>query len=1196
MKISHLGEVIKFNDNFKTAINLYLSLNKTEKVLNYIPTKSSVLILDDYLTAALNNKENANLLIGPYGKGKSHLLLVLLAILSLERNKENTKVIKNIADKIEKLEGIGEKVKEDINSAWENKRYLPVIVSDTSNGLSQAFLTALNDALKREDLNELAPDTYYSDAIKKIEDWKENYPNTYEQFEQLLRSHETSIKVLRKELKTYSEKALSLFKELYPKVTAGSTFNPLASSDVLPLYKGVSEKLAEEYDYKGIYIVFDEFSKFIESLDGHNAGASMKLIQDMCELASESGSSQIRFTMVAHKSIKEYGKHLSNEIINAFTGIEGRIVEKYFITSSKNNYELIKNAIVKDVKFSEVPQIKKYLSQDKADKYYELPTFKSSFERKDFEEIVFKGCYPLNPISSYLLLNTSEKVGQNERTLFTFISNDEPNSMSRLVCENEIDRLNSIGADAIYDYFSGIFKKDINNEAVHNIWLSAEYALTKCATEEEKKIVKAIAIMLIVNKNDDIPTNEKFICLSVFNEISNESINKLVEKHIIYLKSSTETYSFQTRAGSELKAEINKQRTIKADNKVNYPAVLQQITGRHFVIPRKYNSDNRITRYFIHEYMDVSTFLSIDSAETFFDKKTCCDGKVITLYSFGSPRQREVSAHVEKLACTNLVVVSPKDKLDELKTLKDFEILEEIRQRDTFINNNGALKREIPLLEEEIVAQVEASLAEIYESDRTAIYSYQSNCLKKDKWDQAENVVGQCCNELYFKAPIINNELINRSEITTAQTKKTRICVINALLNHTDDENYLSGSGQEATVYRALFVNTGLNSENPQKNLAEVISLIDSYIDSCCDHKNSLEGIVEKITSKPYGMRKGVVPFFFAYALSKRREDIILYFSGMETQLDAERIVNMCEKPAAYSLFISKEDHLKEKYIKSLNAMFYVNEERGLSDNRIKNIIVCMQRWFRGLPQISRNITGIDAYNCSEETKHNLKIIKKTLQKAESNPYEILFVNFPKEFKAKKLSDVYEILKECKQILDTYYDWSTNRVATIIGKVFGNTDENRDLLHLLKEWHDNQSEQSKKGLHSNSIISLMTCIEKLDVNKDNDNHAVAQKLAFAVSNMYLENWFENAFDEFETTLTNLKEEIQEIKSENSNDKLNLSFTGTDGQKKDIYFEKPDEDEVMILKNMLEDALETYDDLSVNDRVAVLVEMIEKITR
>ena len=136
-------------------------------------------------------------------------------------------------------------------------------------------------------------------------------------------------------------------------------------------------------------------------------------------------------------SIKEYGKYLSQELIEFVYWYRGTNNRKYFVTSSKNNYELIKNAIIKDeTKLKDIPNFDKYLSEEKLKAYWSLPAFKSNFLENEFRNIIFRGCYPLNPIASYLLLNISEKVAQNERTLFTFISNDEPHSMARFVAEH----------------------------------------------------------------------------------------------------------------------------------------------------------------------------------------------------------------------------------------------------------------------------------------------------------------------------------------------------------------------------------------------------------------------------------------------------------------------------------------------------------------------------------------------------------------------------------------------------------------------------------------------------------------------------------------------------------------------------------------------------------------------------------------
>ena len=83
------------------------------------------------------------------------------------------------------------------------------------------------------------------------------------------------------------------------------------------------------------------------------------------------------------------------------------------------DYEVI---IKDEEKLSRIPGIDSILGEEKAENYYQLPVFRSNFEKQDFKNIVFKGCYPLNPIASCMLLNVSEKVAQNERTLFTFIS------------------------------------------------------------------------------------------------------------------------------------------------------------------------------------------------------------------------------------------------------------------------------------------------------------------------------------------------------------------------------------------------------------------------------------------------------------------------------------------------------------------------------------------------------------------------------------------------------------------------------------------------------------------------------------------------------------------------------------------------------------------------------------------------------
>ena len=88
----NLSNIITVNERFESSINLKLDLENNKKVDAYIPTSSSVAILDAFLEDLLYEKKwTSTMLTGAYGKGKSHLLLVLLFLLNrlLHKKRKN---------------------------------------------------------------------------------------------------------------------------------------------------------------------------------------------------------------------------------------------------------------------------------------------------------------------------------------------------------------------------------------------------------------------------------------------------------------------------------------------------------------------------------------------------------------------------------------------------------------------------------------------------------------------------------------------------------------------------------------------------------------------------------------------------------------------------------------------------------------------------------------------------------------------------------------------------------------------------------------------------------------------------------------------------------------------------------------------------------------------------------------------------
>ena len=494
---------------------------------------------------------------------------------------------------------------------------------------------------------------------------------------------------------------------------------------------------------------------------------------------------------------------------------------------------------------------------------------------------------------------------------------------------------------------------------------------------------------------------------------------------------------------------------------------------------------------------------------------------------------------------------------------------------------------------DDLTIELETIIGSVYEDDLdTKVFYFNDDRIENVKSGNVEEAVNECCLNVYTSTPIINNEMVNRAEIGTAQTKKARLNIVQTILSHTNTLEFYNGSNQEATIYRALFGVTGIIDGDTREDIQFVIDEINRYVDSCCDKKVAVKEMVYKLVKAPYGMRTGVIPFYLAYVLANRREDIIVYFSNQEVQITSEIVVNMCEQPEDYAVYVSKEDLQKEKYISELNMLFEVEDNRNLSSNRIKDIIICMQRWFRSLQQATRNVICLDQYVDNDNMVRAMKTIKKAMQKVEFNPFEILFVEFPEAFGTDSLEESFKVIDDCKTCYDDYFRWIEEQAITAI---YGLWDRKRkqDLYHTLKEWYDKQSKRSKMGLYDGRMTNFMSCLEGLDVYSDQD---VASKVVKAVTDVYMENWNTGSLEEFIEALTSVKNEVESIREDSASGELELKFIGRNGETIKKLYSYANEDTGSILRNIIEDTLDEYDDLSINDRVSILLEMIEKIIK
>lgn len=1183
-----LKELITIDTRFRKSVNLHLDLGDYEKVGEYIPTKSSVKILKDYLEIVQGkNSANANILIGPYGKGKSHLLLVLLAILKGEHKK-----LKNL---FQNIQGIEEEASEKIKNLWDtHKPFLPVLVSTTGNDLNASLIQALREALVRENLENLAPDSYYSEAVKSIHRWKKHFPDTYEQWERFLKKRGYTTTGFVRELQNHNKNVLQLFMELYPKLTAGSRFQPMLQQEALQLYRDVNHKLCEEYEYSGIYIIFDEFSKYIEGHVEENFARDMKILQDMCELANNSMEEKLFITLVAHKSIHEYEKNIPNSVKNAFKGVEGRLKEIRFIVSAQNNYELIADTIKKNEpefteelqKRMEEPHIHKVIEET-----FALPCFQSLFTQADYQRVLVRGCFPMLPLCAYSVLHLSEKVAQNERTIFTFLTNDEPGSLVRILKKGAED---FIGIDAVYDYFQSLFRESADMPEIHSEWLKADYALQLAENEIEKKIIKALAIIRMLHREDEVPAQDKPLRLSV--GISKEEYKKamadLCQRGLVLYRSSLGMYAFKNKVGVDVEAEIAKEMS-GISKGFQLCEKIAEVSELEYIIPRKYNQDYTMTRYFSYEYMTPEAFLKLEQAKYLFEKKDS-DGKIIALVSEKEIPVQAIKEHTQRLQEERIVVLVPQNTFSQTENLKRLLAVGALQENESLIEENKVLLQELKLYQEDLSFEINVALEESFlPENQKSMVVHLGEEQQGFTATSFHIFLSSILEEYYEYTPKINHELLNIQNVT-GQYLRARNQVVDAILSEQDCEKYLKGTNPESMVYRATFVRTGVieqqgGARETDQGCKELLKEIGNYFGQCMGQKQSFSLLYEKLQGKDYGVRKGILPLFIAMKLARLEETAVVYFGKKELDINAEVLNYINEAPEKYQLYIEAEK--KEEYLEGLEEIFCENQGKIFTKQmRLRRISEDMQRWYRGLPQYAM-ITR----NFPEEHLEAVRFVRNLLKRAELNPRELIFERLPQGLAASDLNQTLLAVKKVRQMLDQAVVRLEEEIIAEIKTIFG-AKEQESLKGCLILWYQQYEEKASASILKSLADHFMRYLREL---QEKDSEKIVWELSRRLLDMYFEDWNDSTREEFVQVLQQVKEEVEAVaeKDVTASGKCRIILQNENG--KDIlnksYDENQEDSTVDFFKNMISEALEEFEGtLETNQKVTVLAKAIMEL--
>lgn len=1185
------GDFIKGNEGFQYSINLQYDLMNQKKIEGYIPTRKSTDILYEYLlNTKVDERDKATVLIGPYGKGKSHLLLILLGLMC--GNSES----KELNKLVDKIKNINPQCGVEANEVLTQKKYLPLIINFNSDDLNQAFLVALNHALKDANIKDILPSTYFDSAISTINGWQVYEDNgMITKVKALIKNKcGLNLQAYLENLNSYDKKAYELFKEVFEEVTSGISFNPMVNSDIVKLIEETNYKLKEIYGYDGIIIVFDEFSKFIEASDNINNKKDLKILQDIAELSARSKSPQMHLVCITHKTINEYISKIPQEKIDDWRTIEGRFKEILFISSSQQNYELISNATKKnETKLKEFIKNNKEILEELTSEGERL--FNSIYKNKDYIKEIVHGCFPLHPYTTFALPIVSEKVAQNERTLFTYLSKEESNSLIDFVNRNT-GELELVTLDQLYDYFEPLFKKETFNESIYNVWIQIDTALKIAFSDLEKKIIKVLGIIYIVNDLKIISPNEYTLrhSLNEEKEKIEKSLQDLKQRDILILRKGSDTLDFLPTSSVDVKNKIKNLAETRFKD-IKHSEVYSELVDLKYILPKKYNDEYKITRYFKRVFMTIDEMTAYSNAEQLL-KEYDSDGIIIDLIYFREKEMKETNDWLEIINDNRILVVIPSKGVNSeiSKNISEYKSMQYLKNDVEFLKEDKAIETQLELLYEDLTDKIINYVRENYEltSSNCSIYA-NAKQYKFIKLVELSDLISSICEKNFANTPKINNELINKNNLS-GQIEKARDIIVSLLLNGSYRHFDYTMNSSECTLFRATIKNQNLLEDNVYNNI--IVDEIFNFINKAESEEVSLGDLYNILTSnvKGIGARKGILPIYLAFAFKDYKDEAILYLrsgrSKKEMNLDYKILTNINDNPDKYLLKIEKGTVEKTNYINELSGMFlqYLNSK---SDNKFINIVKGMQSWLQSLSLLTQNYKK-DITNDTMISSNVVKL-RRDIMRYEMNYREFLFGEIISILKVDSYDKCINKLKAIKKQLDSYDDKVKEYLIKKTNQII-NKNYQGSLSSNLRLWYLELEKDKKVHLYNGTTNDLLKLINNID-NNDKEN---INRLAKIMTGLSIEDWNDTTIDVYLEELTSCKNSIDnyEVACDKANDSLiKIVFNTEDDKQVEKTFNKTAISEMgSMLLNALDESIEEFaDSIDDNEKRNILMNILER---
>ncbi len=747
--------------------------------------------------------------------------------------------------------------------------------------------------------------------------------------------------------------------------------------DIISIFDELSNT-AREKKHGGILVVIDEFGKFLEYAALHPEDEDIHLMQGLAESAARSKIPFLLITIL-HTAFDSYLQTSDHVRQAEWAKVQGRFQDVIFLEPANQMLTLIGESIEQNFP----PDLsQKYCRAAK--KVLKSKVINEVRERVEIEDLALS-CLPLHPIVTTLLWPVfRSQLSQNERSLFSFLTSNEPHGFQDFLLKASSDgKPQFYTADRLFDYISSSLGPALFHGTYARRWAEITESIDRIRSDAPSltsKVLKTAGLLMLHGTAMGLRANKETLIEALDNRRAVlEAIDYLTEKSILVFRRHANAYGLWE--GSDVNVDECYQVGLTKIEGLDYSSLIKGALDLNPVVARAHYFETGTFRTFVVDVIDGREDKLIEYLNNDVGVR---DGRILFVLTNSARSRkklveltRELSAGFDSAEVRPTICAFPKPISGLENRLKEVEVWKWVVQNTPALDGDRPARKEVltrlAFANEKLISITGETFGLRGQpfKPKLSTWIYLGDELSFSSSQEFLKWLSHLCDDVFSESPTIKNELINRDHLSSAAAA-ARNNLLKAMLRSPNEYRLgIEGTPPEVSMYESLLHESGFHRVRkgqiefggPSDDWRPVWIAFQEFLKTTRKTRRPVVELYDLLKRPPYGLREGPLPILVALVLLVFPDRVALYSKEgvFIPELRDEVFELFVRNPGDFEIQQFASDKTKKRILaETAKVLARAGVETDGEVNVLLDVVKPLVVFAAKLPQFTKNTKKLD--------------------------------------------------------------------------------------------------------------------------------------------------------------------------------------------------------------------------------------------